>query len=182
MDKRREDPAGVLPDASRHGRGLSVEELIDSYGDDVLRLCVLILGDRQLAEDAFQITMTKAWRQLASFRGESGEKTWLSHIAANVCRDMLRTGWMRLLRRSDPIEALPELAAPGEDEGGSGVRDAVLALPGRYREVIVLYYFEDMKQREIAQALRLPVHTVSTRLRRARAMLAKALGEEVTAE
>ena len=182
MEERRAGPAGVLPEEDKRRKSLSIEELIDAYGDGILRLCVLILGDRQLAEDAFQITMTKAWKRLATFRGESSEKTWLSHIAAYVCRDMLRTGWMRLLRRSEALEALPELAAPDEGERESAVRDAVLALPGRYREVIALYYFEDMKQREIAQVLRLPVHTVSTRLRRARALLAKALGEEVTAE
>lgn len=172
-------PAEALPGESRAQSACrSVEELIDAYGDDVLRLCVLYLGDRHLAEDAFQVTMTKAWRQLASFRGQSSEKTWLCRIAANTCRDMLRTGFMRFRKRCEPLEALPELAALPPDERRGDVRDAVLALPGKYREAVVLYYFEDMKQWEIAELLRLPVHTVSTRLRRAKALLAKALNEE----
>ena len=156
---------------------MSAERLIDDYGDGILRLCVLILGDWQLAEDAFQITMTKAWKQQSTYRGESGVKTWLSHIAANTCRDMLRSGWFRLWRRSDPLDALPQTAAPLEEDH-SEVRDAVLALPGKYREVVAMYYFEEMKLREIAEALRLPIHTVSTRLRRARALLADALAGE----
>ena len=61
------------------------------------------------------------------------------------------------------------------------VRDAVLALEGKYREVIVLYYDREMKLGEIARTLQLPINTVSTRLRRARALLKKALGEEVDA-
>lgn len=178
MTERLTGPGSVLQEKATPREIRSVEELIDAYGDDLLRLCVLYLGDRQLAEDAFQVTMTRAWRQLSSFRGESSEKTWLSHIAANVCRDMLRSRFMRFRKRCQPLEAMPELAQMPEDERRGDVRDAVLALPGKYREVIVLAYFEDMKQREIAQALRLPVNTVSTRLRRAKALLAKTLGEE----
>ena len=53
-------------------RAWTAETLIDAYGDELLRLCLLYLGDRQLAEDAFQETMVKAWRALPGFRGESG--------------------------------------------------------------------------------------------------------------
>lgn len=159
---------------------MNIEELIERYGDEILRLCLLYLGDRQLAEDAFQETFTKAWRQLASFRGESSVKTWLSRIAVNTCRDMLRSGWFRMMRKSEPVERLFDLAAP-QREDPAPVREAILNLPGKYREVIVLYYDQDMKIREIAEALGLPVNSVSTRLRRARALLAKALGEEVDA-
>ena len=82
----------------------TAEALIDAYGDELLRLCLLYLGDRQLAEDAFQETMVKAWRALPDFRGESGAKTWLFHIAVNTCRDMLRSGWMRMRKSSVPLE------------------------------------------------------------------------------
>ena len=159
---------------------LNIEEMIARYGDGILRLCLLYLGDRQLAEDAFQETFVKAWRQQGTFRGESSVKTWLSQIAVNTCRDMLRKGWLRMLKRSEPIERLFDLSAP-EREDHSHVRDAVLALPGKYREVIVLYYDQEMTMKEIGDALALPVHTVSTRLRRARALLKKTLGEEVDA-
>ena len=77
----------------------TAERLIDEYGDELLRLCLFYMGDRQLAEDAFQETMVKAWRALENFRGESGMKTWLFHIAVNTCRDMLRSGWFRMRKR-----------------------------------------------------------------------------------
>jgi len=157
-----------------------MEEMIARYGDGILRLCLLYLGDRQLAEDAFQETFVKAWRRKDTFRGESSIKTWLSRIAVNTCRDMLRRGWFRLMKRSEPIESLFALAAP-QEEARADVRDAVLALPGKYREVIVLYYDQEMTLKEIAETTGMTVNSVSTRLRRARALLRKALGEEVDA-
>lgn len=151
-------------------RAWTAETLIDAYGDELLRLCLLYLGDRQLAEDAFQETMVKAWRALPGFRGESGAKTWLFHIAVNTCRDMLRSGWMRMRRRSVPLEVMPELAGQ-EDERLREMTAAVLALPDKYRETVVLFYYKQMKIREIAEALHIPQNSVSSRLRRARAML-----------
>lgn len=133
----------------------TAEALIDAYGDELLRLCLLYLGDRQLAEDAFQETMVKAW---------------LFHIAVNTCRDMLRSGWMRMRKSSVPLEVMPELA--GQEDGHLWELTAsVLALPGKYREIIVLFYYKQMKIREIAEALHMPTASVSSRLRRARAML-----------
>ena len=159
---------------------MTVEELIDQHGDDILRLCLLYMGERQLAEDAFQETFVRAWRHLSAFRGESSVKTWLSHIAVNVCRDMLRTPWLRMRRSARSVEEMEHLPAP-DAAPRHELMDAIRALPDKYREVIVLVYVQDMKLREAAAQLRLPVPTVSTRLRRARARLAQLLSEEVDA-
>ncbi len=159
---------------------MTVEELIDQHGDDILRLCLLYMGERQLAEDAFQETFVRAWRHMNTFRGESSVKTWLSHIAVNVCRDMLRTPWLRMRRSARSVEEMEHLPAPDATPRHE-LMDAIRALPDKYREVIVLVYVQDMKLREAAAQLRLPVPTVSTRLRRARARLAQLLSEEVDA-
>ena len=159
---------------------MTVEELIDQHGDDILRLCLLYMGERQLAEDAFQETFVRAWRHLSAFRGESSAKTWLSHIAVNVCRDMLRTPWLRMRRSVRSVEEMEHLPAPDATPRHE-LMDAIRALPDKYREVIVLVYVQDMKLREAAAQLRLPVPTVSTRLRRARARLRQLLSEEVDA-
>lgn len=160
---------------------MDIEEMIDAYGDELLRLCTLYLGDRQLAEDAFQTAVIKAWRHLNTFRGESSLKTWLFRIGVNVCRDTLRSGWFRLRRRCEPLDALALSQSAPQSEAAGEVTQAVLALPGKYREVIVLYYYEDMKIREIAATLHLPANSVSTRLRRARALLGEALKGEIEA-
>ena len=76
------------------------------------------------------------------------------------------------------IDALTDLAAEPSARDGE-VTQAVLALPGKYREVIVLYYYEEMTLREIAEALAIPVNTASTRLRRGRALLGDMLKGEI---
>ena len=97
------------------GQPMDIETIIDTYGDDMLRLCILYLGERQLAEDAFQTAIIRAWKSLPGFRGESSMKTWLSHIAVNVCRDTLRSGWFRMRKQSESIDALPDIAAPASE-------------------------------------------------------------------
>ena len=73
----------------------TVERLMEEYGDGVLRQCLLMLGDRAQAEDAAQETFFRAWKSYGDFRGMSSEKTWLTAIAANVCRSLLRSPWTR---------------------------------------------------------------------------------------
>ena len=158
---------------------MRIEELIDLYGDGILRLCILYLGDRQLAEDAFQETFIKAWKKWDGFRGESSVKTWLTRIAVNTCRDMLRSGWFRTMRRSQPVETLFDRATGEDIQEEFAVRDALMRLPGLYREVVLLHYDQGLKIMEIAKALGLSQNTISTRLRRARALIEKELKEGI---
>ena len=158
---------------------MKIEELIDLYGDDIFRLCLAYLGERHLAEDAFQETFLKAWKNAEHFRGESSAKTWLASIAVNNCRDMLRSGWFRMQRRSQSIDQLLDLAVEAAHPQDTPIRTMVLSLPGKYREVILLYYDQNMKLKDIARHLRLSQNTVSTRLRRARKMLEKTLKGEL---
>ena len=158
---------------------MKIEELIDLYGDEIFRLCIAYLGDRQLAEDAFQETFLKVWKNADRFRGESSVRTWFASIAVNTCRDLLRSGWFRLRRKSKHIEELAQLPAASAMPEESPVRTAVLSLPGMYREIILLYYDQNMKLKEIASLLHLSQNTVSTRLRRARKLLAKELKGEI---
>ena len=149
---------------------MTIEELIDRYGDGILRLCLIYMGERQLAEDAFQETFLKAWRHQANYRGEASEKTWLTRIALNTCRSMLRSGWFRMWRRSQDVESLLDISAPEEAADPDLTRE-LCALPGKYREVILMYYYEHLNTREMAEILHIPTGTVSTRLRAAKKLL-----------
>lgn len=151
--------------------------IITQYRDRIFQLCLLYLGSYALAEDAFQETMLKCWQHYDSFRGEASFATWLSRIAINECKNTLRSGWFRMWKRSEPIDAHTDYPAESSDPH-THVRDAVLALPGMYREVTVLFYYENLSIKEIARLLTIPENTVSTRLRRARTMLQKNLKEE----
>ena len=149
-----------------------LEALMATYGTQVKRLCYLYLRDASLAEDAAQETFIKAWRSLASFRGESSERTWLMRIAVNTCRDALRTSWFRRLDRRVTPEELP-LASPGPQE--PALAQAITRLPARDREVILLRYYEQLSPDEIAHMLRQPLNTVKSRLARAKKKLKQLL-------
>lgn len=154
---------------SSDGANARLERMIGQYGNDLLRICCVYLKDSAMAEDAVQETFIKAYRHLDSFRGESSEKTWLISIAVNVCRDMRRGAWFRYIDRSVDIEKLgltSETASPDT----SLVR-AIMRLPRRRMEVVLLHYYADMSQKEIAQMLRISEAAVSKRLARARQML-----------
>ena len=68
-------------------RDQTIERLITQYQTSLLRLCYVQLQDQALAEDAVQETFLKAYKGFDSFRGDSSEKTWLTRIAVNTCRD-----------------------------------------------------------------------------------------------
>jgi len=145
--------------------------LVDRYQEPLLRMCCLYLRDRSLAEDAVQETFIKAYRALDSFRGESSEKTWLMRIAMHICCDINRTGWFRFMNREITPEMFVDQAAPPPEERDEELATAVMKLPRRLREVILLYYYQGMNVNEIADALNLSHSSVSGRLKRGREKL-----------
>lgn len=94
--------------AHQAGSAADLERLMEEYGTGLLRLCALQLGDAALAEDAAQETLLRAWRKYGTFRGEAAERTWITAIALNVCRDLLRSPWHT---RRVELSALAEPAA-----------------------------------------------------------------------
>ena len=70
--------------------------LMRQYGNELLRMCCVLLRDRALAEDAVQETFLKAYRGLPKFRGDCSEKTWLICIAVNSCKTMMRRPWFKI--------------------------------------------------------------------------------------
>ena len=146
---------------------MRIEELIDLYGNGILRLCILYLGDRHLAEDAFQETFIKAWKKWDGFRGECSVKTWLITIARRTCCSMRRSFWFRHMDRHVTPEMLPD-ASQEPDEDQQALTLAVMNLPLKLREAVILYYYQDMSVNEIAAALGVSQPSVSNRLKRAR--------------
>ena len=150
------------------------DRLVEQYQTAVLRVCYLYLCDRSQAEDAVQETFLKVYRNLESFRGESSEKTWIMKIAVRVCYDMNHSGWYRLINRRVTPEMLPEASVPFEEKDDALTR-AVIRLPIRLREVILLYYYQGLKVNEVAEALGISQPSVSQRLKRGRDRLKDAL-------
>ena len=147
-----------------------VNRLMLLYEKDILKLCFGYLHNVDLAREAMQETFLKAYTRWHTFRGEASEKTWLTHIAANTCRDHLQSAWFRHRRLEVPADSLP-LSSPPSDETRLDLMDAIMNLPVRYREVILLKYRQNLTSREIAKVLRITPAAVSKRLSQAYALL-----------
>lgn len=155
----------------------SVERLMTEHGNYVLRLCRAVMADAHLAEDAWQETWIKVWKAYPRFRGECSEKTWIARIAINTCRDMRRSAWFRIFSASSGDEHLARIPVPEAEPQGM-VTTAIGKLSPKYREVLTLFYLDDMSLAEISDALNVSINTVSTRLRRGRIQLRKLLEGE----
>ncbi len=147
-----------------------LERMIRENQVSLKRLCYLYLHDEAMAEDAVQETFLKAFRSLGDFRGEANEKTYLTRIAINTCKDMLRSGWFRHIDRRITVDMLPsqeKIKDPAHQE----VAVAVMNLPRKLREVILLYYYCGLNTLEIAETLNISQPAVTGRLKRAREKL-----------
>ena len=152
--------------------------LIDQHQSALLRMCFMYLHDRALAEDAVQETFLKAYRARDTFRRDCSEKTWLARIAINACRDMRRAAWFRHTDRRVTPEDVPAQSPPPQEDDAEALALAIVRLPAKYREVILLYYYQDMTMKEVAASLGIAVSSVSGRLKRACARLHEALEKE----
>lgn len=138
----------------------------------LFRICFSQLPSAQDREDAVQEALARAWRKRSQLREEGYLQTWLVRILLNVCHDMQRRG-----QRMVPTA---EIELPVQDTSPDGaLREALLALPEKYRLPILLYYLEGYSLRQVAQMLRIPENTVKTRLSRGRQQLKERLHEEV---
>lgn len=154
------------------GREERLRGWIDAYSDAILRTCFLYLSDRGQAEDALQETWVKAWQSMGEYerRGIQHEKAWLMRIAINVCKDTQRTAWFRHVDGRKALEELPSRLLRVEMEDRS-LSLLVMELPARYRQVVLLYYFQGLTQHETAEALGISPSAVIRRLRSAERML-----------
>jgi RNA polymerase sigma-70 factor (ECF subfamily) len=132
--------------------------------------------DRGRAEELAQEAFVRAWRGLAQWRREGRFSTWLFALAANVFRSELK----RFPSVNLPLEAAPEPSRPAgqhnelaAQQSSDAVRRAVMALPVRYREAVILFYFHEMDVGSVARTMRMPDGTVKARLARARELLRK---------
>ena len=148
-------------------RLLAAEQWMNLYGDLVMHVCLMSLGDYHLAQDACQETFFRAWKHLDRFRFESSEKTWLMRIAVNVCRDMQRAKWFRQGRDALPLQE-NNIRAEDTQFSIGPVTQMVLDLPEKYRLTLLLHYVHGMKATQIGRILGVAYPTVLTRLKRGR--------------
>lgn len=171
----RGDPVDSVQAANNVHDG-AIEHMMDAYGTAVLRMCYAFLKDYALAEDAAQDTFIKAYRKLDSYLGTQAmsEKAWVMRIAVNACKDYRRTAWFRHVDRSVRAEEAAELQYLPESTDRE-LMDEILVLPIKLKEVILLFYFQGLDHREIAQVLSISRSTLYDRLEKAKRKLRGAL-------
>src|SRR5579864_5439998 len=133
------------------------------------------------ADDLLQEVQLKVWRNLSMFRSESTFLTWVIRVATNEVLQAYRREKRRAV--CQPIIDLDVFPAAGESphqsvvrkENAETVRRAVVMLPPKYRQVLILRDPQEFTVGQTAHSLELSIPAVKTRLVRARQMLLKAL-------
>lgn len=159
----------AIPDAAP-----DMERIMSEYGDSLYRMAFLYLKDAHLAEDAVQETFIKVYRSYNTFRGDSSEKTWMMRIAINICKDMLKQPWRKHVDETAVLDEIAVVSIPDSTDY-NGLMIEIMKLPPKYKEIVLLHYYQDIKTSEIAAMFEIPLGTVLVRLKRARAMLEKNL-------
>lgn len=152
-------------------RQTQAEYLANTYADAILRLSYTYLKNTHDAQDICQTVFVKLLVEPRSFESPAHERAYILRMAANACKDLLKSPWRK---RTCGLEACAEVPAP-EPEDGS-LLAAVNDLPPHYRAVIYLFYYEGYQAAEIGKILGVPTATVHTRLARGRAKLRELLG------
>jgi len=148
-----------------------IENLISLYGNDVLRIATAYTRDSTIAEDIFQEVFIKVARNINKFENRSSEKTWIIRITINTCKDFLKSSWNKKVVPMESIETTLNTYSEDkilESEKATLVIQEILRLPLKYKEILLLYYYQDLNTLEIAKVLSIPEASVRTRLRRAR--------------
>jgi RNA polymerase sigma-70 factor (ECF subfamily) len=168
--------------AAQRGEPSAVRELYEAYRERIWMAILFSVGDAQQAQDVLQTVFFKVFRGLGSFRFESSLFTWIYRIARNEC-------WNHRRRRREPAVPLESILGSRDEmdsnplAGGpefSADRDrlleqAVMGLPFKMREVVILKYREGLSYDEMSRALGCAPGTVASRLNRALAELEERL-------
>lgn len=148
------------------------EKLLNSYGNNILRLAYSYLHNLSDAEEILQETLLQYLRKTPNFESSEHEKAWLLCVASNLSKNRLDYNKVRY------TDELNETLIADEKKDLSFVWEAVKELPDKYREVIHLYYYEGYPTAQIAKILKRKESTIRSDLRRGRERLKIILKEE----
>jgi RNA polymerase sigma-70 factor (sigma-E family) len=173
-----EGHAGLM-ERSEHARDRAVAALFDAHYAPMCRLAYVILGDAAVAEEIVMEAMLKTFSGWSRIRDLDAADAYLRRAVINLCRSKIRRKAIEA-RVNASVHHAQERRRPDWDpevhETNRIVWTAVLKLPQRQRAAVVLRYFEDLPEAEIADVLECSVGTVKSQLSKARAKLEKTIG------
>jgi len=160
---------------------MNIEKIIAEHGDYLLKVAYLYVKNEATAEDIVQDVFIAFYQKQEQFRQESSLRTYLVKMTVNRSHDYLRSWKSKRLTLFEKITGRTTAVTPEKEFLAKSTKrelvEALFTLSVAYREVLILYYFEEMTTVEIAQLVSCPEATVRTRLQRARKQLAVAIGD-----
>jgi RNA polymerase sigma-70 factor (ECF subfamily) len=151
---------------------VNITVLVEQYYSDVYRFAVRLAHDAHQAEDMTQQAFLQAHRKLDTLRDIDRAKPWLFTIVRNVFRQEMRRGTVNTVE----LDAVNE---PGQVESHpldhDNLRSAIKSISNEFSDVLILFYFEELSYKEIAETLEIPVGTVMSRLARGKRHLRELL-------
>jgi len=167
----------------QQGRADDMTELANRYYDPLLRYLYRMCGGKQaLAEDLVQETFLRMMRGIIGYDAKRPFKPWLYSIATNIARNHFTRADTRYTHNPEEDadfeddNLLPEESVL-QSENVQQVFDALMQLPEQHRSVVVLFYYDNLPQKEISEILNIPVGTVKSRLYNGLKRLRSIIGE-----
>lgn len=149
---------------------INFDEIYNEHKNSIFRVCFMYLKDYHLAEDVTQETFYKFYCKQKTFKNQSDIKTWITRICINLCKDKMKKKSFRE-KPVDYILSSSDLENFSIVENKLVVTSAIMNLPIELREVVILFYYQQLKRNEIAKIIKQPETTVDYRLRKAKEIL-----------
>jgi RNA polymerase sigma factor (sigma-70 family) len=169
--------ADTLADAAA-GDARALARIVDAYHDDMARLCFVICGDQEIAQEAVQVAWSKAWRKLGSLRDPSRLRSWLMTIAANEVRQQLRRRKRDQIVEIEVLDLGSDRHDPASRAGLLDLRSALAGLTAEDRTLLAMRHVAGFDSPEIGESLGISAEAVRTRLSRLIARLRSELSDD----
>lgn len=161
---------------------MEIEQIIAEHGDYLLKVAYLYVKNEATAEDIVQDVFIAFYQKQQQFRQESSLRTYLVKMTVNRSHDYLRSWKSKRLSLFEKIVGRTSTITPEKELLAKSTKQELVAalftLSVPYREVLILYYFEEMTTVDIAKLVHCPEATIRTRLQRARKQLASIIGDD----
>jgi len=145
-------------------------QLMRKYGSELKRIAYLYVNDKVECEDIIQEVFISCYQNLDQFRNEASYKTWLIRITINKCKDYRKRWSIKNLIFKPGINPLNTSQSTEEEyiqqQNSDEIVEQIASLSGKYKEVLILYYYQEMNMKEISDVLNISVNTVKSRLLR----------------
>ena len=158
----------------RKGENAAFEQFVRKYYQQIYQYCTYHCSDNEYAKDLTQETFLRFFEKLSNYHHKGKTKNYLYTISKNLCKDYYKK------IKEIPVDNIPDT---GDNQAENilnklMVEKALQDLPEEYREVIILYYFQELKQLEIADILGIGLPLVKYRIKRGKEFMTKLMEGE----